>query len=62
VQQLLRLPAYRDVSEAEVIYRAEVRLGLARLGAIKGISVRDRVTAIALLEGIRDNTAEGMVA
>lgn len=62
VEQLLGIPAYRDLSDAEVVYRAEVRLGLARLGAITGIQVRDRLTAIAVLEGILDNTAAGMVA
>lgn len=59
---LLELALYRDLPDAEVIYRAGVRLGLARLGAINGIQVHDRATAIAVLEGIRDNSAAGMVA
>jgi hypothetical protein len=62
VEQLLGLAEYRSLTDVEVIYRAKVRLGLARLGAITAIQVHDRATAIAVLEGIRDNTAAGMVA
>jgi len=62
VERLLQPGAYRNLTDSELKYRAHVRLGLARLGAIKGIRVHDRSMAIAVLEGIRDNTAAGMVA
>jgi hypothetical protein len=61
-QLLLELPLYKEVCTAALIERAEMRLGLVRLGSIRGIRATDRVTAIGILEGLIDNTAAGMVA
>jgi hypothetical protein len=61
-QYLLELPQYRNVCTASLIEQAELRLGLARLGCICGVRATDRVTAIAILHGIKDNTAAGMLA
>lgn len=62
VEQLLHMPKYRDMKYIDLIEAAEVRLGLARRGAIKGIRVTDRAMAIAILEAMPDNTHAGMVA
>jgi hypothetical protein len=61
-QHLLELPQYRSLSTASLLEQAQLRLGLARLGSIRGVRVTDRVTAIAILHGIKDNTAAGLVA
>jgi hypothetical protein len=58
---LLKRPEFDGVPDHELIFRANVRLGLARLGAIQGIAVADRVTAIAVLVGIPDRTEGGLV-
>lgn len=60
-EALLNLPQYRDVPYSQLVYRARLRLGLARLGSIKGIKVDSRVMAIAVLEAVKDATAFGMV-
>ncbi len=57
---LLSYPEFIDVPTDELIYRAEVRLGLARQGAIRGIRIDDRAMAIAILIGIPDRTEDGM--
>ena len=46
----------KNVSTEGLIHRAEVRLGLARLGPIRGVRVRERTTAIAVLVGMPDRT------
>lgn len=56
----LNLPEFKTVATGELIYRAEVRLGLARLGSIRGIRVTDRAMAIAILAGIPDRTEFGL--
>jgi hypothetical protein len=59
-ERLLARQEFKGIPDDEVIYRANVRLGLARLGAISGIRVTDRVMAIAVLVGMRDQTEFGM--
>ncbi len=56
VPYLLRHPEFINVPTDELIYRAEVHLGLAQRGSIRGIRVNDREMAIAVLLGVRDNT------
>ncbi len=58
--ELLSRPEFASLSTEELLYRARLRLGLARCGAIRGIRVCDRSMAIAILLGIRDNTAFGL--
>jgi hypothetical protein len=56
VQILLNRSELKNVSTEVLIYRAEVRLGLARLGPIRGVRVTDRGMAIAVLVGMPDRT------
>jgi hypothetical protein len=58
---LLKRTEFHGVPDQELIFRASVRLGLARLGAIQGIAVADRVTAIAVLVAMPDRTDCGLV-
>ncbi len=53
---LLNRDELKNVSTEELMYRAEVRLGLARLGPIRGIRVKERAMAIAVLVGMPDRT------
>jgi hypothetical protein len=55
---LLKRPEFQGVPDDELIYRANVRLGLARLGAIRGIVA---LIALAVLVGIPDRTEGGLV-
>ena len=57
---LLNLPEFKTVVTDELIYRAQVRLGLARLGSIQGVRVTDRAMAIAILVGMPDRTEFGL--
>jgi hypothetical protein len=56
IEILLNRDELKNVSTEELIYRAEVRLGLARLGPIRGIRVKERAMAIAVLVGMPDRT------
>ena len=56
----LNLPEFKTVVTEELIYRAKVRLGLARLGSIQGIRVTDRAMAVAILVGMPDRTEFGL--
>jgi hypothetical protein len=58
---LLKRPEFQGVPDDELIFRASVRLGLARLGAIRGIVVTNRLIALAVLVGIPDRTEGGLV-
>jgi hypothetical protein len=59
---ILARPDFRAVPDDELIYRANIGLGLARLGAIRGIVVTDRLMAIAVLVGMPDRTHDGLVS
>jgi hypothetical protein len=48
------------VPDHELIFRANARLGLARLGAIRGFVVTDRAMAIAVLVAMPDRTDCGL--
>jgi hypothetical protein len=54
--KLLAIESYQKFSTEELMDWARFRLGLARLGPIRGIRVTDRVMAIAVLEGLPDLT------
>ena len=61
IDLLLKRTEFDGVPDQELIFRASVRLGLARLGAIRGIVVTDRVMAIAVLVAMPDRTDCGLV-
>jgi len=59
-QELLSRSEFKSLATEELLYRAKLRLGLSRCGAIRGIAVTDRVMAIAVLVAIPDQTAFGL--
>jgi hypothetical protein len=54
--KLLGIERYQKFSTQELMDWARFRLGLARLGPIRGIRVTDRVMAIEVLESLPDCT------